>query len=289
MLAQLSQIYLLPLLFCTGVAAGTIDTIAGGGGLICLPMLLGIGLPPHLALGTNKLQTLFGTAVGAYTFHRKGWLNGHGLFPGIFFSFGGAILGAITIQILSSVILKKIIPILLLIVLIYTILSPKFGHHDEIPKMRRNWFYFIFGTALGFYDGFLGPGVGFFWVFSLVFFQGFNITKATAYTKVFNLNTNITAMVCFAIGHNIDYQIAFYMAAGQLIGGRVGAHLAIKKGVSIIRPLFILVVTATITTLIYRNYSNSKNTEILLFTIFSLISMAGIYAWNVKRRQKLTS
>lgn len=258
MLVELSQNYLIPILFFTGLAAGTVDTIAGGGGLICLPMLLGIGMPPHLALGTNKLQTLFGTAVGAYSYYRHGWLSRQGIISGLFFSFCGAILGAVAIQLISSVILKKVIPVLLFCVLLYTIFTPKFGHHDAQPKMRQNWFYLIFGTLLGFYDGFLGPGTGFFWVFFLVLFMGFSLTKATAYTKVFNLNTNITAMVCFALGNNIDYKIAFYMAAGQMIGGRIGAHLAIKKGANLIRPMFLVLVSVTIVTLIYRNFSSSS-------------------------------
>jgi uncharacterized membrane protein YfcA len=245
------------ILFLTGLFAGTVDSIVGGGGLISLPMLLSIGVPPHIALGTNKLQALVGSSVAAHSYYRKGWLSREGLLRGLCFSFVGAVLGAFAIQVLSSEILKKIIPLVLFAVLIYTLFSPKLGHQDTKPKMNQTTFYLIFATLLGFYDGFLGPGTGVFWVFVLVFFMGFNLLKATAYTKIYNLNTNITAMVCFAVGHNIDYRIGLYMAAGQIIGGKLGAALAIKNGAKLIRPLFLIVVSATILTLLYRNYAGT--------------------------------
>lgn len=254
MLAYITQHFLPLLLFLTGLIAGTVDTIVGGGGLICLPALLGIGMPPHLALGTNKLQTLFGTAVATYTYHKHGWLSREGIVIGLIFTSCGAILGAVAIQIINSDLLKKIIPILLFLVLLYTVFTPKFGLKEGTAKLKPYLFYLIFASLMGFYDGFLGPGTGFFWVFLLVYFLGYSLTKATAYTKVYNLNSNVIAMICFAVGGNIDYTIAFYMAAGQIIGGRLGAHIAINKGARIIRPLFIILVTATIAMLIYRNY-----------------------------------
>lgn len=252
MLIGLLQDFLLPALFFTGLLAGTIDAIAGGGGLISLPLLLGVGVPPHVALGTNKLQSLFGSASATYSYYKNGWLSKQGLFLGLLYSFIGAVIGAIASQIVSNGILKIIIPILLILVLLYTFFSPKVGVHESKPKLDVKWFYLIFGTLLGVYDGFFGPGVGAFWVFALVFFLGLNLMRATAYTKVFNLNTNAVAVICFALGNNIDYKIALVMAFGQVIGGRLGAYLTIKKGVRLIRPVFLLVVSATISTLIYR-------------------------------------
>lgn len=263
--------YLFPVLFLTGFAAGAIDAIAGGGGLITVPVLLGVGIPPHLALGTNKLQSVFGTAMATYSYHKQGWLNRQGLVQGLIYSFIGAVLGAVASQFIQSDILKKVIPIILLFVLLYTIFTPKLGKEDLKPKMNENLFYAIFGTLLGFYDGFLGPGTGSFWVFVLVYFLGQNLVKATAYTKAFNLNTNITAMICFALGNNIDYKIGLCMAAGQIFGGRLGAHLAIKKGVGLIRPIFITVVTMTIATLIYKNYAEHDNFKTFLQDANSLI------------------
>lgn len=247
--------YLYFSLFLVGFCAATVDAIAGGGGLISLPMLLGLGLPPHLALGTNKLQSSFGTFMAAFSYYRRGFLEQGSLRFGFICTFIGAVTGAVAIQFLHSDILKQFIPFVLLFVLIYMLFSPRLGLKDQPAKMSEKFFLLIFGTLLGFYDGFLGPGVGSFWVFLLMYFLGKNLVKATAFTKAFNANTNITALICFALGHNIDYKIGAYMIVGQLIGGRLGAHLAMKKGARLIRPLFITVMGATIITLIYRNYA----------------------------------
>jgi len=252
MLFELSQHAILFILFFTGFAAGTVDAIAGGGGLISLPMLLSVGVPPHIALGTNKFQAVFGTAIATHSYYRHGWLQKQDLIHGLLYSFFGAILGANASQFMNSDLLKKIIPILLFCVLIYTIFSPKLSEIDKQPKMNQKLFFILFGMLLGFYDGFLGPGVGSFWVFALIFFLGFSMTKATAYTKVFNLNTNFAALICFALGNHVDYQIGFCMAAGQIMGGKLGAQLAIKKGAKLIRPVFIVMVTITIVVLIYK-------------------------------------
>ena|SRR5579872_1085911 len=257
MFFDLTHHLLLPMLFLTGFIAGTVDAIAGGGGLISLPVLLGVGMPPHLALGTNKLQSSCGTFIAAHSYYRQGLIDKQKLLIGLIFTFIGALTGAITIQMLNGDLLKKIIPILLFIILIYTLFTPRFGSIEQPAKMSERLFFIIFGFLLGFYDGFLGPGVGSFWVFAFMFFAGFNLIKATAYTKVFNLNTNLVALACFAVGNNIDYRVGLCMAAGQLMGGRLGAYLAIKKGAGLIRPVFIIVVSITVATLFYKNYWNT--------------------------------
>lgn len=292
MIIELMNQYFFPILFLTGFAAGTVDAIAGGGGLITVPVLLSLGIPPHVVLGTNKLQSLFGTAVATYRYHKQGWLQREGLILGLIFSFIGAVIGSVSSQYIQSDILKKVIPLLLLFVLIYTIFTPKLGMNQEKPKMKESSFYFVFGTLLGFYDGFLGPGTGSFWVFMLVYFLGHSLVKATAYTKIFNLNTNITAMICFAIGNNIDYKIGFCMAIGQVLGGHLGAHLAIKKGLQLIRPIFIVVVSLTIATLVYKNYIQTGSWKII-FTdsykiyigILLILIIAGL-SYFIFRRKK---
>ena len=241
-------------LFATGVLAGAVDAIAGGGGLITVPMLLSVGVPPHVALGTNKLQSFFGTAMAAYSYHKHGWLQKQGLVKGLICSFMGAIVGAVLSQCLNNDFLKKIIPILLLLVLVYTIFTPRLGTQEQSAKLSETVFYIVFGSLLGFYDGFLGPGTGSFWVICLVYFLGQSLMRATAYTKVFNLNSNSVALICFAFGNNIDYKIGFCMAVGQIMGAHCGARLAIRRGILIIRPLFIIMVTITLVSLIYKNY-----------------------------------
>ncbi len=254
MLLDLSQQSLMFLLFSTGLVAGAVDAIAGGGGLICLPMLLGVGVPPSLALGTNKLQASVGTCVAAFHYYRRGLVSLHELYKGLLAGFVGTVSGAYLSQTISNEVLKYIIPFLLLAVLIYTLASPKIGMDDRHPRMSEFYFYIIFGFVMGFYDGFFGPGTGSLWIFLLTFFLGFRLIKATAYTKFFNLKSNVIALVCFMIGGNIDYRFALYMAAGQVIGGKLGAHLAVKKGAQVIRPVFITIVSVTIATLVYRSF-----------------------------------
>lgn len=248
---------LMLVLFLTGLLAGTVDAIAGGGGLITIPVLLSIGLPPHVAFGTNKLQGVIGTSMAARRFWKEGWISLRGIYRGVFAGLVGAASGAIANQMLDGTVLKHIVPALLMLIFLYTMFSPRLGDNDIAPRMNGWLFYLLFGFVLGFYDGFFGPGTGAFWVFALMFFLGFNLVKATAYTKVFNLNSSLIALVCFAVGSNIDYRVGLCMAAGQVIGGWLGASLAINKGVRLIRPLFLTMVFLTIASMIYRTYGLS--------------------------------
>jgi len=242
---------LMVLLFFTGIFAGTVDAIAGGGGLITLPILLSTGIPPHLAFGTNKLQSTIGTLIATRKYHQHGLIKLNSIYQGLLSGLVGSILGAITAQVLSSEVLRILIPILLMCILLYTLCTPKLGHQDAPPRMKEALFFMLFGFVLGFYDGFFGPGAGSLCMFCLAFFLGYNLMKATAMTKIFNLNSNFIAMLCFAIGGNIDYRLGLVMAAGQIIGSRIGAHLAIKNGVRVIRPVFLVVVFSTIITQAY--------------------------------------
>jgi uncharacterized membrane protein YfcA len=246
---------LLAFLFAVGLFSGTVDAIAGGGGLISLPILLSIGMPPHIAFGTSKLQAIVGTFAAAKRYYKAGWISFANLYQGLIFGFIGSALGAVAAQALSGHVLQKIIPVLLTLVLVYTLVSPKLGTDDQEPRMSPVLFYVLFGFGMGFYDGFFGPGVGSMWIFVLTFLLGYNIVKATAYTKILNLNSSTVATICFIIGGNVNYKFAACMALGQLIGGRLGAGLAIKNGTQLVRPIFLTVVTATISVLVYRAYS----------------------------------
>ncbi len=245
------------ILFATGLVAGTVDAIAGGGGLISLPVLLSLGLPPHLAFGTNKLQGTIGTLMAARHYYRSGWIKLEKLWVGLLFSAIGGVTGSLLTQAMSGALLKKIVPILLLSIFVYTLFSPKLGDIQKRARMCEQWFFPAAGFLLGIYDGFFGPGTGSFWVFGLTFFLGFQLTKATGYTKIFNLNSSLVASLAFAVGGNIDYRIAFVMLVGQFIGGRLGAGLAVKKGSALIRPLFLTVIFATIASMIYRDREES--------------------------------
>lgn len=246
---------MLAILFFVGLAAGFVDSIAGGGGLITLPVLLGIGLPPHVALATNKFQSSFGSFSAAFSFVKAGQINFREAWWGIIFTLGGAFLGTWAIEQINADFLKGIIPYLLILVVIYTIFTPKIGEEDIKPRMGGLIFFLFFGSLLGFYDGFLGPGTGSFWTIALMIGLGLNMTKATAYTKVMNFVSNIVSLLVFLVGGHIVFQAGLVMAIGQVIGARLGSGLVIEKGTRFIKPIFISMVLLTIGRLIYKNWT----------------------------------
>jgi uncharacterized protein len=245
---------LLPILFVTGVVAGLIDSIAGGGGLITVPVLLGVGLPPQMALGTNKLQSTFGSASAMAHFVRAGTVKLREGAVGIFWTAIGAVLGAYIVQQIDPGFLKRFIPFLLLGILCYTIFTPKLGAEEVRPRLPRLVFYTLFGLLLGFYDGFLGPGTGSFWVIALMLGLGLEMRTATGYTKLFNFVSNIVSLVLFIAGGHVMFVAGLVMGAGQALGARFGAKLVITRGTSLIRPVFICSVLAVTAKLFYDGY-----------------------------------
>ena len=239
------------LLLGGGFCAGFVDSIAGGGGLIALPLLLSLGLPPQTALGTNKLQGSFGTFSSSLNYIRKGKVRLRENYAGIIFTFIGAALGTWTIQQLDPAFLEYAIPVLLFAIFIYTLLSPKLGYKEQPARLSLPIFFAIFGLGLGFYDGFFGPGTGSFWMAALLIVGGFNMTKAAGTTRIMNFVSNIIALTLFALGGHILYSAGIVMALGQFLGAYVGSNLAIRNGARIIRPIFLTVVFLTLLKILY--------------------------------------
>ncbi len=239
------------LLFGGGFCAGFVDSIAGGGGLITLPLLLSLGLSSQTALGTNKLQGSFGTFSSSLNYIRKGKVRLRENYTGIIFTFIGAALGTWTIQQLEPAFLEYAIPVLLFGIFIYTLLSPKLGYKEQKAKLSLPLFFAVFGIGLGFYDGFFGPGTGSFWMAALLVMGGFTMTKAAGTTRIMNFVSNIVALTLFALGGHILYSAGIVMAVGQLLGAYVGSNLAIRNGARIIRPIFLGVVFLTLLKLLY--------------------------------------
>jgi uncharacterized membrane protein YfcA len=248
---MIDTIWIYPVLFIAGLAAGAIDSIAGGGGLITLPALLGLGFPPHLALGTNKFQASFGSFTASYYYTKHKLVNFRETFLGILFTLLGTVAGTTCVQLISKNFLNYFIPILLICVIIYTIFTPKLGEINKQARFNKNVFFILFGLLLGFYDGFFGPGVGSLWALAFVVGLGFNFTKATGFTKVMNFTSNIVSLFIFAISGNVVLFAGISMAAGQILGARIGSGLVIKRGAKFIRPVFIVIVILTTLKLIY--------------------------------------
>lgn len=230
------------LLFATGLSAGFIDAIAGGGGLITMPVLLWFGLPPHVALGTNKMQSTFGTTLAVARYHRAGLIDARAMRLPVTVTFLASAMGTLAVGRVASDSLRQLVPWMLLAVAVYTLLSPGFGKQAGAAKMRPHTFALLAGSALGFYDGFFGPGTGSFWTLACISMLGFDLPHATGYTKAVNLASNVASLLVFAVAGSIRYDVALAMIAGQLVGAHLGSGLAIKHGTAFIRIVFISVV-----------------------------------------------
>ena len=242
------------LLFMTGLCAGFVDSIAGGGGLIALPVLFSVGLPPQIALGTNKLQGGFGTLSASYNYIKKGVVTFDESLSGVCFTLMGAVLGAWAIQQMEAGFIEHLVPVLLLFVFFYTLFTKNLDTGTGEARIPNHIFYLVFGLGLGFYDGFFGPGTGSFWTAAILFFTGLDMKKASGITRIMNFTSNIVALTVFIIGGNVLYSVGLCMAAGQVIGARMGSSLAIKKGAKFIRPIFLTIVFLTIVRLVWVTY-----------------------------------
>ena len=230
------------LLFLAGFAGGFIDSIAGGGGLITVPALLAAGLPPQVALGTNKLQSTFGTTLAVWRYARAGLLHTPWLWLAVVAAFFASMGGAWAVSVLDTGLLKQLIPWLLAAVALYTMLNRKFGLKAGAERVPAAAFALLAGGALGFYDGFFGPGTGSFWTVALVTLLGLELRVATGYTKAANLASNIGGLVVFLLHGSVHFVAGGAMIAGQLLGARLGSGLVIRKGAEFIRPVFLTVV-----------------------------------------------
>lgn len=240
-----------PLLFLVGLVAGWVDSIAGGGGLIALPVLLNLGLPVPLALGTNKFQSTFGSVAASWHYARRGAVNLSACRLGIAMTLIGALGGAIAVQQVDSHLLVRLVPWLLAVILLYAVLRPSVGVHEKLPRLGEGIFFAVFGLGLGFYDGFFGPGVGSFWAIALITLLGQDFTRATGTTKVMNATSNLASLAVFASAGLVDLGAGLTMGLGQMLGARLGSGQVVTKGVRFIRPVFLTMVTLTLARLVW--------------------------------------
>ncbi len=227
-----------PALFATGLVAGFVDAIAGGGGLLTVPVLFATGLPANVALGTNKIQSSCGTALATAQYARSGLIDLKATGKGIVATGIGAALGTYTVAHLQPDLVRPLVPVLLFGIAGYTWFRPDLGRVSRPARLSPVAFALGFGLTLGFYDGFFGPGTGAFWALACVAVAGLDLLRATAFTKAMNLTSNlVSAAVCIGFGA-VDWGIAGTMAGGQILGGTLGARTAVRGGFRFIRPLF---------------------------------------------------
>ncbi|QIW15905.1 hypothetical protein A4G20_05950 [Pasteurellaceae bacterium RH1A] len=231
----------LALLFIAATVAGFIDSIAGGGGLITIPALLAAGLPPAVALGTNKLQACGGSFSASLYFIRQKAVNLRQISLLILLTFLGASAGTILVQMLDVDQLKVILPFLVLIIALYFLFSPSIGEEDRKQRISFPLFAFTAALGIGFYDGLFGPATGSFFTLAFVLLLGFNLPKAVAHAKVLNFTSNLASLIFFMLGGAILWKVGLIMMIGQFIGGAMGARMVVTKGKQLIRPMIVTI------------------------------------------------
>lgn len=237
------------LLTATALCAGTIDAIAGGGGLITLPALLTAGLPPHVALGTNKGQSVWGSGAAMVEFFRAGRIDGKQAAFTFPLGFCGSLVGAQLVLWIDKNALRPIV-IAMLIGAAVLLLVRKPARTDDATRGRR-WIAAALALGIGAYDGFFGPGTGTFLIVGFVTLCGRSLVHATADAKVVNFASNLAAVSMFASKGSVYWELALPMGAGQLVGGVLGARLAMKGGARLIRTVVVLVSGALVAKLAY--------------------------------------
>jgi hypothetical protein len=234
--------------------AGLVDAMAGGGGLISLPALLAAGIPPHFALGTNKAQSCLGTTFSTGRYLRHGHVQAPIALTAAAAALAGSYLGSRAALALPSEKLSVILPPLIVLVAVVTFVRKDFGAQDSFTEPLPKHFLLAAATglAIGFYDGFFGPGTGTFLAFAFVFLFGFGFGRATGNTKVVNLASNLAAVVAFGLSGKVYLAVALPMGAANIAGNWLGAGLAIRGGARVIKPVFgfvLLLLLARITIL----------------------------------------
>jgi uncharacterized membrane protein YfcA len=237
------SIELLSLLFVVAIIAGLLDTLAGGGGLISIPALILSGIPPLAALGTNKLQGCMGTATATYILVKKNKISLSENKPLMLSAFIGAVVGTIIVQFIDTDVLSFVIPVVLLFIAIYFLISPKPKNTLHKKTVSDGQYKNAIVPAIGAYDGMFGPGTGSFFTLVGVAYRGHEIIQSTAIAKSLNFSTNVASLIVFLGVGQVVWVVGLSMMLGQFIGAWVGSHLLFKINPSYLRVIVVLMCT----------------------------------------------
>lgn len=234
----------LPLLALAALLAGFVDAVAGGGGLVQVPALLA-ALPaeaPATVFGTNKVSSILGTGSAAWRYARRIGLPWRVAGPAALSAFVCSFAGAATVAWLPREVVRPLVLVLMVVVVVYTIVRPEFGQVStvQVRAGRTRPRAVAVGAALGFYDGFFGPGAGSFMIFAFVALFGLDFLRASAAAKLVNLATNAAALGFFIPTGHVLWTIGLTMAAFNILGATIGARLAIRHGSGFVRWVFVL-------------------------------------------------
>ncbi|SMO76169.1 TSUP family transporter [Paracoccus laeviglucosivorans] len=240
------------MLIAAAFAAGFVDAIAGGGGLITVPALMLAGLPPAQALATNKVQGVFGAGTAAISYARSGLVDLRQQKGAAAVAFAGGLLGAMCVAALPTDLLRYVLPVVLIGIAVFFALKPGLNDMDRTRRISPVVFTATFVPAIAFYDGLLGPGTGAFLMLGWVMLAGYGILKATAHTKLLNFASNLGGLVAFAFVGKPLWLLGLAMAAAQIAGATLGARLAMRIGARVIKPLLVITSTALALRLIWQ-------------------------------------
>lgn len=239
---------LFPLMFLTGF----VDSIAGGGGLISLSSLLAVGVPAHLALGTNKFSAFLGTGLAAFYFARKGYVKWRSALLAFLGALAGSAAGARLALLLNERILTWMLVVIIPLTALFILTHKEFGAVErESTPWRTAAYSVLVGLGCGAYDGFFGPGTGIFLILAFTFILGFNLLTACGNAKVVNFASNIAAAATFMSSGNVDYALGIPCALCVIFGNIVGARTAVKNGAKIVRPMMLFVITLLLAKIVW--------------------------------------
>lgn len=228
-------------LIALAFAAGCMDAIAGGGGLLTLPGLLLAGLDPVTAIATNKAQSSFGSGSATLAFARRRLIDWRFALPMAGLAFIGSVTGAAAVSHVPTQALRAAMPLLLIAVALYAALSRRITDADARARLGPLAFALTAAAGIGFYDGLFGPGTGSFFLLAFVTLMGFGVLRATAHTKLLNFASNLGGLVFFALAGQILWAVALAMGVAQWAGAQIGARLVLRHGARLVRPLLVTV------------------------------------------------
>jgi uncharacterized membrane protein YfcA len=240
-------------LFFIAILVGFIDSIAGGGGLILIPVLLLLGFSPVYALGTSKLQSVFGKMSSVRYFYKNGEFNFKELKVPLIICFISSLLGAYCVQHINTEILQKALPWLIGAVACYFIFSKNLDNKINKKRINNNVYWVLVAPLIAFYDGFFGPASGSFFILSFLSLMGLGAVSAAAHTRLFLLVSNIAALITFAYFNHVVWFAGAVMAIGAWIGARYGSEVVHRKGIKIIKPLMLLVCFIMLIKLVFKS------------------------------------
>ena len=240
--------------------AGFVDSIAGGGGLISLPAYFAFGLPPHIALATNKFSGFMGTLTSTFRYFRAGVMNVRIGLVGAAGAVAGSAIGAQTALLLSGAVINGIMLVLVPLVLVFLLLKdrilPAPVTFNSTDTLTTSMYIkaFIVAVVVGFYDGIFGPGTGTFLTIAFFTVLGFNLLTSSANARLANLASNFGALAIVLLNGKVLFPLALFAAVAGIAGNLLGSRLALKKQDRIIKPLLVGVLVLLMAEVVRRQF-----------------------------------